>query len=117
VGPHARHLTFLLADAGMLRLADRPYAPGAIARSPPAVGRDRERLAADRERAGPATGLCETFAVEQHATVLADEMLRLFERRDGSLPREIEGERVIGRLEDDANPLQRLQHLDAERAD
>ena len=82
------------------RLRRRAHAPRAVARSLPAVGRDVDRLALDLERAFPEAGLREAVAVEHHAPVRAHEVLRLLERGDRAGPREVERERVLGRLGD-----------------
>ena len=115
VVPHPGHLTLALADAGVLGLADRTHAPGAVARAPPAVGGHRDLLAADLERAAPAAGLREAHRVEEHAAVLADVLARLLERGDRAVPGEVAGDPVRVRLEHEADPLERLHHLDAER--
>ena len=96
VVPHAGHLALALADARVLGLADRPHAPRAVARAPPAVGRDRDALAAHLERAAPAARLREAHRVEQHAAVLADVLARLLERGDRAVPGEVAGDPVLG---------------------
>src|SRR6185369_14340956 len=76
-----------------------------------------ERLVPDGERAGPTAGLREALAVEEDATELPDEVPRLLERRNRPVPDEVEGERVLGGLEDDADATQSFEDLDPKRAD
>ena len=117
VVPHARHRGRAGVDAGRLGLAHRANAPGAVTRSPPALGRDREALAGHRERAAPAAGLREARGVEEHAPVTADEVTRLGPGRDRARPAEVERDAVLRRLQHEAQAPQGLEHFDAKWPD
>jgi len=116
VVPHAGERQLALTDPRVLGLPHRAHAPRAVARPPPAVGRDGEGLAPDAKAPRPAAGLREARGVEERATVAADEVARLPPGGDRALPDEVEGDPVLGLVEGEAQPAQRLQHLDLERS-
>ncbi len=103
-------------DAGVLGLADRPHAPGAVAGAPPRVGRDGEVLAGDRHRPLPLAELGEALGVEGDAAVAAHEVRVLEERRVRAGPGDVDGD-AVRLLDHEAQSPQGFHDLDADRAD
>jgi hypothetical protein len=116
VVPDAGHLAAFAPDAGGFGLADRPDAPGPVPHAPPGLGLDGEGLAGDLEGPGPAAVLAEPGGVEGQAAEVADLLLGLLERGVGALEGHVQRQGVLGGLEDEADLLQRLHHLDPQRA-
>ena len=106
-----------LGRPGGLGLADRPDAPRPVARRGVAIGRDRDRLAVDAQLAFPRADAREARRVEQDAVALAADVLRLGDRSVLGAIREVEAEAVVVGVADDAELVERLDHLDAVRAD
>ena len=69
------------------------------------------------ERAAPRAHLGQALGVEGDAAAVADELVGLGDGRAEALPGEVGGDGVLGGLAHEAQALQRLEHLDPQRAD
>ncbi len=80
------------------------------------LGGDGELRAGDREGARPESRLGQPLGVEDHPPLAAQVLAGLGHGRNVALPRHVHGHVVLGRVDDDPQPAERLEHLDVERA-
>src|SRR5688572_19867272 len=106
---HARRTRDRLDDAHVLA-----HAPRVVARRPPLV--DGDAPPAELEPAAALTDLVEAARFLDHATAHAREARQLLLRGQHAAPLELARRAVRARLDDEPEPLERLEHLDAQRS-
>ena len=115
--PAPPHPTELVRLPRRLGFADRANAPRTIAGRDVPLGRDRDRVAVDTQFSRPCADAREARRVEQDAVAVAPDVLRLRDRSVRRFVREVEADAVLVGVAHDAHLVERLDHLDAIRAD
>ena len=117
VVPHAAHHVGALPDAVALGFPHRAGCPrsGRDTRGH-SSGVTANSVPADREGARPEAGLGQTLGVEDHPSLAAQVLTGLGHGRNVTLPRHVHGHIVLGRVDDEPQATERLEHLYVERA-
>src|SRR3954451_9681500 len=100
-----------------LTLTDRPDAPRSIAAADPLIVRHRDVRTIDVQHTAPRAELREPPGVEDEPPPLSQLVALLIDRGKRTRPGQVEPDRSVTRLAHQPNPLQWLDHLDAERTD